>query len=581
MPTSPPDELDGRFMALALRLAERGLGRTWPNPAVGCVVVKDGRVVGRGWTQPGGRPHAEVEALSRAGARALGATVYVSLEPCAHYGRTPPCTMALIHAGVRRVVAATLCPDRRVDGKGVAQLRQAGIEVDLGLMGAEAEALNAGFLLKERAGRPLVTLKLATSLDGRIATRTGASRWITGEAARARGHWLRATHDALMIGSGTALADDPSLTCRLPGLEARSPVRVVLDGRLRLPATSRLAATAGAVATWLFTRHPAGAPERAAALAAQGVELIEVGAAGRRGPRPGGGPGGARRARHHPRCWSRAAPRSQPRCCAGAWSIAWPGSRRRWSSAATGSAAIGELGIDSLTAAVRFAREGGLRAGVGQARGLYRLLRGRAMFTGIITDVGQIVEVAPGARRGPGPAADHRDPAAARRDPARRLDRDLGHLLHRGRQGRRLVQRRRLGRDPRGHHGRPLAGGRHGQPRALAADRRRDGRPHRVRPRRRDRRDHGARAGRRVAPPRGRGAGEPRAADRGQGLDRGRRHLAHRQPGRAARASSATSSRTAGARPTSPERRPGDPVNLEIDMLARYVARQLAFRASA
>ena len=359
MPTSPPDELDGRFMALALRLAERGLGRTWPNPAVGCVVVKDGRVVGRGWTQPGGRPHAEVEALGRAGARALGATAYVSLEPCAHYGRTPPCTMALIHAGVRRVVAATLCPDRRVDGKGIAQLRQAGIEVDLGLMGAEAAALNAGFFLKERARRPLVTLKLATSLDGRIATRTGASRWITGEAARARGHWLRATHDALMIGSGTALADDPALTCRLPGLEARSPVRVVLDGRLRLPATSRLAATAGEPATWLFTRRTAGPPERVEALAAQGVELIEVGIARGEGL-------------DLAEVLAALAARGITRLLVeGGATLAASLLRRRlvdrlaWFQAplvigGDGQAAIGELRIDSLAAAARFAREGGL-----------------------------------------------------------------------------------------------------------------------------------------------------------------------------------------------------------------------------
>ncbi len=267
-------------MALALRLAGRGLGRTWPNPAVGCVVVKAGRIVGRGWTQPGGRPHAETEALRRAGEAALGATVYVSLEPCAHYGRTPPCTMALIQAGVRRVVAATLCPDKRVDGQGIAQLRQAGVEVDLGLLAPEAEALNAGFFLKERARRPLVTLKLATSLDGRIATRTGASQWLTGEPARARGHWLRATHDAIMIGSGTALADDPALTCRLPGLEDRSPVRVVLDRRLRLPPASQLAATAREVPTWLITRSPA-APARAKTLRARDVELIELTASAR------------------------------------------------------------------------------------------------------------------------------------------------------------------------------------------------------------------------------------------------------------------------------------------------------------
>ena len=262
-------------MAVALRLAERGLGRTWPNPAVGCVVVRHGRIVGRGWTQPGGRPHAEFEALSRAGAQALGATAYISLEPCAHYGQTPPCTMALLHAGIRRAVIAAADPDPRVDGRGIDQLRQAGVEVTLGVGGDEAAQLNAGFFLRVRAGRPLVTLKLATSLDGRIATRTGASRWITGEAARRCAHHLRATHDAILIGSGTALADDPSLTCRLPGLDDRSPVRVVLDGRLRLPPTSRLAMTARDVPTWVVTRSGAD-PRRRAALERCGIEVLAV-----------------------------------------------------------------------------------------------------------------------------------------------------------------------------------------------------------------------------------------------------------------------------------------------------------------
>ena len=262
-------------MAVALRLAERGLGSVWPNPAVGCVLVRDGRVVGRGWTQPGGRPHGEVEALRRAGDAALGATAYVSLEPCAHYGRTPPCTMALLQAGVRRVVAAMVDPDPRVDGRGIEQLRQAGVEVAVGLGRAEAEAINAGFILRVRANRPLVTLKLATSLDGRIATHSGESQWITGEEARARGHLLRRTHDAVMIGSGTALADDPSLTCRLPGLEDRSPMRIVLDGRLRLDPRSKLAASAHGVPTWLFTRADA-APRKLAALRERGVDVIHV-----------------------------------------------------------------------------------------------------------------------------------------------------------------------------------------------------------------------------------------------------------------------------------------------------------------
>jgi diaminohydroxyphosphoribosylaminopyrimidine deaminase / 5-amino-6-(5-phosphoribosylamino)uracil reductase len=280
MPTSPPSDddrdHDRHFMAVALRLAERGLGSVWPNPAVGCVLVRDGRVVGRGWTQPGGRPHGEVEALRRAGQAALGATAYVSLEPCAHYGRTPPCTMALLQAGVRRVMAAMVDPDPRVDGRGIEQLRQAGVEVSVGLCRAEAESINAGFILRVRTGRPLVTLKLATSLDGRIATHRGESQWITGEEARARGHLLRRIHDAVMIGSGTALADDPSLTCRLPGLEDRTPVRIVLDGRARLAPGSRLATGAYSVPTWLFTREDVP-PRRLAALRERGVDILHVG----------------------------------------------------------------------------------------------------------------------------------------------------------------------------------------------------------------------------------------------------------------------------------------------------------------
>jgi diaminohydroxyphosphoribosylaminopyrimidine deaminase/5-amino-6-(5-phosphoribosylamino)uracil reductase len=179
-------------MRAALALAARGLGRVWPNPAVGCVLVRDGTVVGRGWTQPGGRPHAETEALARAGSAARGATAYVSLEPCAHTGKTPPCADALIAAGITRVVAAVEDPDPRVSGRGIAMLRAAGIRVDIGPCAEEAAELNAGFFLRINQGRPLVSLKLATSLDGRIATRTGDNRWITGESARRRGHALRA-----------------------------------------------------------------------------------------------------------------------------------------------------------------------------------------------------------------------------------------------------------------------------------------------------------------------------------------------------------------------------------------------------
>jgi len=263
-------------MRAALALAGRGLGRVWPNPAVGCVLVDvQGRTVGRGWTQPGGRPHAETEALIRAGAAAKGATAYVTLEPCAHHGKTPPCADALIEAGVARVVAATEDPDPRVKGGGLGRLRAAGVAVECGLLREEAEALNAGYMMRQRDGRPLVTLKLATTLDGRIATHTGESRWITGDSARARGHLMRARHDAIMVGIGTALADNPSLTCRLPGLEDRSPVRIVVDARLHLSLTSNLVATAARTPTWLVT-VPGNDADRLQAFEDCGVKIIEI-----------------------------------------------------------------------------------------------------------------------------------------------------------------------------------------------------------------------------------------------------------------------------------------------------------------
>jgi len=266
---------DLTHMRAALALARRGLSSTWPNPAVGCVIVKDGRVVARGWTQPGGRPHAETEALARAGRDAKGADVYVTLEPCCHHGKTPPCTDALIAAGIRRAVVAVEDPDPRISGKGVAALRAAGIAVDLGLCADEARDINAGFLSTVMRGRPLVTLKLATSLDGRLAVASGKSRWITGEPARARGHLLRATSDAVMVGSGTVLADDPELTCRLPGLGNSSPVRIVIDGSMRVPLTARLVADARQTPTWFVVRHGISG-ERRAALASCGVEVIDV-----------------------------------------------------------------------------------------------------------------------------------------------------------------------------------------------------------------------------------------------------------------------------------------------------------------
>ncbi len=263
-------------MRAALVLAERGLGRVAPNPAVGCVIVAAGRVIGRGWTQPGGRPHAEAEALARAGAAARGACVYVTLEPCAHHGATPACAEALVAAGIGRCVVALQDPDPRVGGSGLARLRQAGIEVSLGLCAEAAGELNAGYLTRQREGRPLVTLKLASTLDGRIATERGESRWITGEAARARVHLLRARHDAVLVGSGTAVADNPRLDVRLAGLEGASPVRVVLDGRLRLPLTHDLVARAKARPTWLITRE-GGAPGRIRAYEEAGVEVIRIG----------------------------------------------------------------------------------------------------------------------------------------------------------------------------------------------------------------------------------------------------------------------------------------------------------------
>ena len=263
-------------MRAALALARRGLGTVWPNPAVGCLIADRGRVVGRGWTQPGGRPHGETEALGRAGEAARGATAYVSLEPCCHWGRTPPCTDALIAAGIGRVVIALEDPDPRVAGEGVRRLGAAGLHVDIGLCRAEAAEINAGFFCRLRNGRPLVTLKLATSLDGRIATGRGESQWITGPPARERAHALRAAHDAIMVGTGTVLADDPQLTCRLPGLAHRSPVRVVIDRQLRSPPRMSLISDARTVPTWVLTSPSADAARRDAFLSA-GVTVIEFG----------------------------------------------------------------------------------------------------------------------------------------------------------------------------------------------------------------------------------------------------------------------------------------------------------------
>lgn len=268
---------DDAHMRAALALGRRGLGSTWPNPSVGCVLVYRGRVIARAHTAPGGRPHAEALALEAAGEAARGATAYVTLEPCAHAGQTAPCADALVAAGITRVVIASPDPDPRVDGRGVARLRAAGVAVDEGVLAEEGEELHAGFLSRVRRGRPLVTLKLATTLDGRLATRTGESQWITGAEARRAAHALRGRHDAVMVGVGTVQTDNPELTCRIPGYAPRPPVRVVADSHLRTRLTARLVATAAATPTWML--HRDGADEaRAEAFRAAGVILLPVSA---------------------------------------------------------------------------------------------------------------------------------------------------------------------------------------------------------------------------------------------------------------------------------------------------------------
>jgi diaminohydroxyphosphoribosylaminopyrimidine deaminase/5-amino-6-(5-phosphoribosylamino)uracil reductase len=266
---------DQRFMQLALALGRRGQGRTWPNPAVGAVIVKDGVIVGRGWTQPGGRPHAEVEALARAGEAARGATLYVTLEPCSHVGKSPPCADAVIAAGLARVVSAIEDPNPEVAGQGHARLRAAGIVVDVGLCAAEAARDHVGHFRRIRDKRPHVILKLAVSSDEKIAAAGHRPVAITGDAAKARVHLLRAQSDAILVGIGTVLADDPLLTCRLPGMEAQSPVRVVLDRALRVPGTSRLVHSARQTPLWVMTSNLSEAPA-AMKLGAAGAQVLRV-----------------------------------------------------------------------------------------------------------------------------------------------------------------------------------------------------------------------------------------------------------------------------------------------------------------
>ena len=276
--TSKSEDL--RFMALALALGRRGLGRTWPNPAVGAVIVKDGVIVGRGWTQAGGRPHAEVEALRRAGAAARGATLYVTLEPCSHHGKSPPCADAVIAAGISRVVSALEDPNPEVAGRGHARLGAAGIAVEVGMGAEEARRDHAGHIRRMRDGRPHIMLKLAVSADGKVGAAGRTPVAITGEAVRDRVHLMRAQSDAIVVGIGTALADDPLLTCRLPGMAKNSPVRIVLDSTLRLPLRSRLAASARDVPVWVIASPEA--PDAAATpLRACGVDILRT--AGRDG----------------------------------------------------------------------------------------------------------------------------------------------------------------------------------------------------------------------------------------------------------------------------------------------------------
>ncbi|MCB1448430.1 MAG: bifunctional diaminohydroxyphosphoribosylaminopyrimidine deaminase/5-amino-6-(5-phosphoribosylamino)uracil reductase RibD [Rhizobiaceae bacterium] len=271
-----PRHDDERFMAAAIRLSRWHLGATGTNPSVGCLIVRDGAIVGRAVTARSGRPHAEPQALAEAGAAARGATAYVTLEPCSHHGRTPPCAEALIAHGVARVVVAVTDPDARVAGRGLRMMADAGIAVEAGVLEAEAERALGAYLTRQRRNRPQVTLKLAVSADGMIGRKGEGQVAITGREARAQSHVLRAESDAILVGIGTVLADDPELTCRLPGLEDRSPLRVVLDRRFETPLRSRLVAGIARGHPLLIAGASDADPTRRAALAAAGAELFDL-----------------------------------------------------------------------------------------------------------------------------------------------------------------------------------------------------------------------------------------------------------------------------------------------------------------
>jgi diaminohydroxyphosphoribosylaminopyrimidine deaminase/5-amino-6-(5-phosphoribosylamino)uracil reductase len=267
---------DARFMSLAFTLGRRGLGNAWPNPAVGAVIVKDNVIVGRGWTQAGGRPHAEVEALRHAKKAAQDATLYVTLEPCSHQGKTPPCADAIIKAGIARVVSALEDPNPEVAGKGHERLRAKGITVDIGLGADEARRVHAGHIMRVTNNRPYVMLKLAVSADGKAGLASRKPAAITGETARVRVFQMRAASDAIMVGIGTVLSDNPQLTCRLPGMFERSPVRVVLDARLQLPLSTTVVATVRDTPTWVFTSSkPSAVAEEI--LQQKGCKVFRVG----------------------------------------------------------------------------------------------------------------------------------------------------------------------------------------------------------------------------------------------------------------------------------------------------------------
>lgn len=270
---------DAEMMAIALRMAERGLGATAPNPSVGAVIADEttGEIIARGTTARGGRPHAETQAIALAGDRARGATIYVTLEPCSHYGRTPPCADAIVAAGLKRAVVAIEDPDPRVGGRGLDRLRNAGIEVLRGVGAAEARWITRGHIVRVTERRPLVTLKLALDEKGDIARGSGSAPvWVTGERSRAHGMILRKEFDAILVGSATVRDDDPELTCRLPGLLDRSPVRVVLSRSLDLPVSAKLFKSAHTVPVWLMTSVDSDA-DRKRAIAEGGTEVIDVG----------------------------------------------------------------------------------------------------------------------------------------------------------------------------------------------------------------------------------------------------------------------------------------------------------------